>query len=265
MGYRACIVASIASSAVAGLMMSLLAQPASAADMAVKAPIAPIAAPSWTGFYVGVVGGYGAGNQATNFVFAGITGLPGTPVEVRPDGRGGLFGIEAGYNHQIGRALLGIEGDIDYAHISGSATSVSPNGFFMAPTTQSIKSLGTVRGRVGFLANDNLLLYGTGGVAFGRVGMTTAFIPTGILGGNCVNSSCGAGAASSTKAGPAVGAGVEYAWTNRVSVKVEYLFVDLGRTSTTFPITLAVSTMAANSFYEAHIVRAGLNVKLGGP
>jgi len=256
MCYRAIVVASTAC-----LMMT----PAAlwAADMPLKAPPAPVATPSWTGFYVGVVAGYGAARMATNFVFAGIPGLPGTPAEVSPNGGGGLAGAEAGYNYQIGSAVLGVEADIDYARLTGHATSVSPSGFFMAPTEQHINSFGTVRARAGFLATASLLLYATGGVAVGQVGMTTSFVPTGVLGGNCINSSCGAGAVSATKTGATVGGGLEYALSNRVSAKIEYLFLDLGRTTTTFPLTFSISQMAANSIYEAHIVRAGLNVKLG--
>ena len=118
---------------------------------------------------------------------------------------------------------------------------------------------------MGFLATNDLLIFATGGAAFGDVSMTTAFVPTGILGGNCTNSSCGNGAVSATKVGATVGGGLEYAVSNRISVKAEYLFVDLGHTSTTFPLTLAVSLMAANSSYQEHVIRAGLNFKLGGP
>ena len=54
------------------------------------------------------------------------------------------------------------------------------------------------------------------------------------------------------------------ALSNRLTVKAEYWFVDLGHTSTTFPLTLAVSTMAATSSYQEHLVRAGFNFKFGG-
>lgn len=239
--------------------------PALAADMPLKAPPPVVPATNWSGFYLGVVAGGEFANTSTDFVFANIPGLPGTPTRVSPNGSGGLIGAEAGYNYQIGKFVGGIEGDVDYARITGQGTSVSPNGFFMAPTQQKINLVGTIRGRVGVLATNDLLIFATGGAAFGDVSMTTAFLPTGILGGNCINSSCGNGAVSATKVGATVGGGLEYALSNRITVKAEYLYVDLGHTSTIFPITLAVSTMAANSSYQEHVVRAGLNFKLGGP
>jgi len=251
---------------VAGFALAALSgSPVLAADMPLKAPPPVVAATNWSGFYLGVVAGGEIAQTSTNFVFANIPGLPGTPTRVSPNGSGGLIGAEAGYNYQAGRFLAGIEGDVDYARIGGQGTSVSPNGFFMAPTQQKLNLYGTVRGRLGVLATSDLLLYATGGAAFGDVSMTTAFVPTGILGGNCTNSSCGNGAVSATKIGATVGAGLEYALSNRITVKAEYLFVDLGHTSTTFPLTLAVSLMAANSSYQEHVLRAGLNFKLGGP
>ena len=239
--------------------------PALAADMPLKAPPLVVPATNWSGFYLGIVAGGEIAQTSTDFVFADIPGLAGTPTRVSPDGSGGLIGAEAGYNYQIGKFVGGFEGDVDYARISGQGTSFTPNGFDMAPTQQKINLYGTVRGRVGFLATPNLLLYATGGAAFADVSMTTAFVPTGILGGNCTNSSCGNGAVSASKVGSVIGAGLEYALSNRMSVKAEYLYVDLGHTSTIFPISLAVSTMAATSSYQEHVVRAGLNFKLGGP
>jgi outer membrane immunogenic protein len=239
--------------------------PALAADMPLKAPPLVVPATNWSGFYLGIVAGGEIAQTSTDFVFADIPGLAGTPTRVSPDGSGGLIGAEAGYNYQIGKFVGGFEGDVDYARISGQGTSVSPSGFFMAPTQQKINLYGTVRGRVGFLVTPDLLLFAIGGAAFADLSMTTGFVPTGILGGNCTNSSCGAGAVSASKVGSTVGAGLEYALSNRMSVKAEYLYVDFGHTSTIFPISLAVSTMAATSSYQEHILRAGLNFKLGGP
>jgi outer membrane immunogenic protein len=237
--------------------------PALAADMALKAAPPVVAPVNWSGFYAGIVAGGGFGQTSTDFVFAGIPGNPNAPARVSPNGSGGLIGAELGYNYQIGNFLAGVEADIDYARISGSGTSITPNGFVMAPTRQTMNSFGTVRGRVGFLATRDVLIFATGGLAIGNVNMTTSFLPIPVGGANCINSSCGNGAASATKTGATVGGGVEYALSNRLTIKAEYLFVDLGHTSTTFPLTLAVSTMAANSTYQEHLVRAGLNFKFG--
>ncbi|MGA7808308.1 outer membrane protein [Bradyrhizobium sp.] len=251
---------------IASFVVALLsAASAVAADLPLKARPPAVAATNWSGFYLGVVGGGEIGQTSTDFIFANNPAYPGTPGRVSPNGSGGLIGAEAGYNYQVGSFVGGIEGDVDYARISGFGTSVGPSGFFMAPTQQTINLYGTLRGRVGFLATPDLLLYATGGMAVGDVSLATSFVPTGILGGNCINSSCGVGSASATKVGATVGAGLEYALSNHISIKAEYLYVDLGHTSTTFPLTLAVSQMAANSSYQEHVVRAGVNFKLGAP
>ena len=160
---------------VAGFALAALSgTPVLAADMPLKAPPPVVAATNWSGFYLGVVAGGKIARTYTDFIFANIPGLPGTPTRVSPNGSSGLIGAEAGYNYQVGRFVAGIEGDIDYARITGQGTSVSPNGFFMAPTQQKINLDGTVRGRLGVLATPDLLLYATGGAAFGDVSMTTA-------------------------------------------------------------------------------------------
>jgi outer membrane immunogenic protein len=97
----------------------------------------------------------------------------GTPPPVAPfDLHGGLVGLQGGYNWQFDRSwLVGIEADYDWARIRGSGTSA----FFLngLPSTfqvnQDITSFGTVRGRVGWLVIPTLLVYGTGGFAYGHV------------------------------------------------------------------------------------------------
>src|SRR5476651_2559028 len=79
-------------------------------DYPTKAP--PLRAFDWTGFYVGVNGGYGWGKSRYDFGAAGIN---------RFNVNGGLVGGTIGYNYQFGQTVLGIEGDIDWADINGSA------------------------------------------------------------------------------------------------------------------------------------------------
>jgi outer membrane immunogenic protein len=140
----------LAIAAVAMTVLSVL--PAFAADLALEAPPPAVAVGNWTRFYAGVVAGGGFAQDSTSFVFAGIPGNPNAPANVSPNGSGGLVGAELGYNYQIGNFLAGIEADIDYARISGNGTSITANGFAMATTQQSMNSIGTVRGRVGFWA-----------------------------------------------------------------------------------------------------------------
>lgn len=230
---------------------------ASAADMPIpiKGP-APIAAPAfnWTGFYVGAQAGYGFGETSSSF--SGFD-AGDTPPSVSPDGGGIVLGGQAGYNYQFGILVAGVEADIAYAHFRGSASSVSVNGVTQ-PTEQDINWLGTVRARLGVLPTDRLLVFATGGVAFGGVGVSSSLGPSG---GTCAISSCGSGSASATNTGGAVGGGLEYAVSNNITFKAEYLFVDLGSLSLTYPITLAVSQSMTTSNFRASIARVGLNYK----
>jgi outer membrane immunogenic protein len=99
---------------------------------------------------------------------------PGRSTCVRPAtfGIGGGFGgFQAGYNWQSNRWLAGVEADFDWAAIKGNGTSNFTLEVFPAnyQATENIKWFGTVRARLGWLPTDNLLLYGTGGLAYGRV------------------------------------------------------------------------------------------------
>ncbi|MCW5702229.1 MAG: porin family protein [Bradyrhizobium sp.] len=258
---------------------ALLTGVASAADLAArpytKAP--PIVAPvfSWTGCYIGVNGGYGWGDQTTslrpsadaasqafwNPAFA--AGAAPSTYNYSTDG--GLAGGQVGCNWQTGRFVLGIEGDIDWADIGGSQTILTNVGGFAPGTftsSQNLSWLATIRGRAGFTATDSLLLYVTGGVAFGNVnyGLNFAFPAT-----NDFHTI----ATSNTETGWTVGAGAEWAFTPNWTVKAEYLYVDLGdRTLVSVPAGRAgnlATTLTANYENKYNIVRVGLNYKFGGP
>ena len=120
---------------------------------------------------------------------------------------GGLVGGTLGYNYQMGQAVFGLEGDIDWSNIRGSASAC-------AGTTCETRNdwLGTARGRIGY-AFDRFMPYVTGGAAFGDIKASAA----------------GIGDANETKAGWTVGGGVEAAIAGPWTAKVEYLYVDLGR------------------------------------
>jgi outer membrane immunogenic protein len=198
---------------------------ASAADLpSRKGPVAaPIYAPmfTWTGFYVGANAGYAWGN-----VNAGTFALPRTVTIGDLDGFTG--GVQAGYNYQMGQFVVGLETDIQGADFS------STNGFGDRVRTEYF---GTVRGRVG-VAFDRFMPYVTGGWAYGNVKTTIA----------------GIGSTDKTHTGGyAVGAGLEYAFTNNLSAKLEYMYVDLGEKSV-FNTGVKVGT-------DFSIVRAGVNYR----
>jgi outer membrane immunogenic protein len=200
---------------------------AQAADMPSREPI--YSAPSyfsWTGFYVGLNGGYGWGKS--NWSGGGGT------FEVSPNGW--LGGGTLGYNLQTGAWVWGIEGDIDYVNLKGTADAA-----FCPTCTFKDTWLGTLRGRVGY-SFDRLLPYLTGGLAYGNMNMET-----------------GVGSVSRTKAGWTAGAGLEYAFAGYWSTKLEYLYVDLG-SATCGMASCGFATDETVNF-KASMVRLGLNYR----
>src|SRR5664280_300619 len=210
---------------------------ASASDMPVKAP-APIVAPlyNWTGPYIGIAGGYGWGHS--NQTDSGIS------IAGENDGsyamNGGIIGGTLGYNWQQGPWVFGAEGDYSWADISGSsntcgATSPSPHA-----CGTKLDSLGTFRGRIGYAmgATGNWLPYVTGGLAVGELQAWDAFTPA---------------SGSNFRAGWTVGAGVETGITKNWTVKLEYLYVDLG-SQQMFNVVPGVPETVS---FTANILRAG--------
>jgi outer membrane immunogenic protein len=183
--------------AVAGLAWAFGAH---AADMPRKvAPITPLATPyNWSGVYAGINGSFGTGVTS-----AGL--LPNNFFGNHEFG-GGLFGGQIGFNYQLSHLVLGIETDLDWADLDGSET------LFGFTEEAKVKSLGTLRGRIGY-AWDRVMVYGTGGFAWGRVSDGCDL--------------CGISTETNTLTGYTVGAGVEYGITQNLSAKAEYLYVHL--------------------------------------
>ena len=186
---------------------------------------------NWTGPYVGLHVGYGWGSGDSSF-----TPLPSSgplrfglnPGSISPDASGVLGGLQAGYNYQVQNFVFGIEADFSGSGISGtrSAGFVDEFGFGgVLASHQTIEWFGTVRPRVGYVVTPPLLLYATGGLAYGNVDYA------GIVaydGGNAYSSYV-----EKTKVGWTVGGGAEYAIAKHWTVKAEYLYMDLGSTSAT--------------------------------
>lgn len=213
---------------VAGLSIFAATQLALAADMAVKAPTA-VAAPlyNWAGLYVGIEGGGAWGNSTHDF-----TGGTHGSFDVS----GGLLGGTIGYNWQAGQFLVGVEGDMSWASSDGSTVGV-PTPCTGGPCTTKLTSLGTIRGRIGYVVGM-WLPYVTGGFAFGDVHA-------------CENVTCN----SDSRSGWTIGGGVEAKVMGNWSVKAEYLYVDLGTQNTYFFIVPHTLNLTEN------IARLGLNYK----
>jgi len=208
---------------------ALVAPPALAADMALKASPLPPPAPIWTGWYVGANGGGGWAHTDWNFPTAQFfdtaagQGFGTTP-------SGGLAGGQFGYNYQIGPWVVGGEFTGDWSGLSetlvGPVTPVFP---FDSYTTK-LYDLETFTFRGGY-APGNWFWYGKAGVATGTInlsGVSGAPVP-GVAFSN-----------TQRQWGPTVGAGVEFMWMRHIVVGVEYDFTALSRESINTTATCSV-------------------------
>jgi outer membrane immunogenic protein len=280
-------------------------QIAAAADMPVKAPVAPAPVPySWTGFYAGINGGYGWGRTSTSiaaldpasaeFITGDLTSdFAPSQFAHRINQRGGLVGGQIGYNWQFSpRWVAGVEADFQYAHVGGSDSRVlylvptffGTNFPFTLNSERTLNWFGTLRGRIGYLATPDLLLYATGGLAYGRTSAGANFLLTPPAGSsNIVNRTAGGfsfdcnatgpayalcygGSGSHTSLGWSAGAGLEYHVWRNLTAKLEYLHVSLeGQTVTLVspspPSSPGVAMAYSFSRENVDIVRVGLNYK----
>lgn len=259
-----------------GLAMAaaLIAAPAMAADMPMAAPTAPVPVWNWTGFYVGVNAGYGQNDPTGDRTCvnpAGIVFGAGCTLNiqghvVKPGGA--LAGGTAGYNVQSGKVVFGIETDLQWSDIKASASVLirpaTPVCCYNA--ADNLNWFGTTRGRIGFLATPQLLAYATGGVIYGNESVVarTSFPVSGFN---------YPATGSSTRTGGVVGAGLEYAFTNSISAKVEGLYYDMGVLNVSF-LCPAGATTCTPGYRESGVfaergflVRGGLNwhFNLAGP
>lgn len=174
-----------------------------------SAPAAPSVGYRWAGPYVGLNAGYNWGSTT------------GNPTE--PSGMAG--GLTAGYNWQNGQFVFGGETDLQ---LSGASDTFAPWKF-------SNPWFGTLRVRGGYALN-NILFYGTAGLAYGGV-----------------EGQVGALTEDRTHLGWTAGLGMEVGFTPNWSAKVEYLYVDLA--------DRAYSITGTNNGYESSLLRFGINYR----
>jgi outer membrane immunogenic protein len=247
------------------LALGLAAGSASAADLkpVYKAPPAPApVVDPWTGFYVGVNGGYSWGPwDSTSIapIFPGGTGLINT---ASPEVNGWVAGIQAGYNWRINSTwLAGLEADIQATGerdtSTGSLTLTAGASTVTLTENNEWKFpwFATFRGRVGALIDPSTLIYLTGGAAVGRFEFTNVSTATVTLAAVTATASV-ATSGSTTRWGGAVGAGVERKFTPNWSAKAEFLYLDFG-THTFLAGTGFDTSIRLNDF----IARAGVNYR----
>jgi outer membrane immunogenic protein len=279
-----------------------------AADLSLPAP-PPVY--TWTGIYAGIDAGYTWSSNSvatsainTQFCGAGCTGAgvasiiasalrasaSGATATVPANFEGFIGGGQIGYNYQFDNSwnswLIGLEADIQgVAGNNNGATLVNVTTLTGLPladhsigTTFSVSRrldyLGTLRGRLGFLFTPTLLVYGTGGLAWGGVTSSTSInqVFNGLIPSRIESAWGTAGNFSTTRVGWTAGGGIEWLFAPNWSVKAEYLYYDLGNVSYsagalvdgfTVPIPgeIALFTNAVQSTtrFNGNIVRAGLN------
>ena len=275
-----------------------LAGTAFAADLPSRAP-PPVylpPPPTWTGFYIGINAGYewGASNSV-NTATANLdpgNGLVGETEyntdsaalatrSVPVSSSGFIGGGQIGYNYQFAPSwVAGLEADIDGVAASHSKTAVfsqAITSFAASPidqtmtSTKNINYLGTVRGRLGWLITPTLLVYGTGGLAYGGANASTSI--TQFVENNPIflpNPYGSFGRVSNTRVGWTAGGGGEWMFLPNWSVKVEYLYYDLGSVTYGLSPLANVSTFGGGTLFtlgapvsrtrfNGNVVRAGLN------
>jgi outer membrane immunogenic protein len=263
-------------SAISILLASSLG--AFAADLPARYTKAPAVAAiyNWTGFHVGANVGYGWGqsdlnttlDQTSNWAIEGAA-FQNEFVRLsnhRLNPAGVIGGLQAGYNWQSGAGVFGLEADINASDIHERTIYSGPNPPTTRTFNESIKNdwFLTVRGRAGY-AVDRTLLYVTGGLAVGNVSGSWDLTST--------NGYAKTGSANETRVGWTVGAGVEHAFLPNWTVKLEYLYTDLGTINYTSAYVPGSTFAPPGSNYVErlsqdftfHTVRVGVNYRFGGP
>jgi outer membrane immunogenic protein len=266
----------LARAAIVTLLSFVGASAVSAADLDTgpysKAPAYIVPAYSWSGGYIGVNVGYGWG-RSSDTASLGL-GPPGLFTETANLTMNGILGGgQIGFNVQMQNWVFGAEGDFQgtnqVAHHSftcpaGVCSSVLLGGFLPVPgpavavtTSQQLDFFGTIRGRAGIAVIPEVLLYATGGLAYGQVDTNSNVL--------------GATRQQNYDVGWVVGAGIEGAFGGGWSVRLEYLYLDLGNLSGQFSTGVIAAGGAAtlvqgfNSRVTDNIVRVGVNYTFSGP
>ena len=240
--------------AVAAVPMLFTSMSAQAADMRIpsyKAPIAPVAAFSWTGFYVGAHVGSAWGTKTFDYndltTAAPFLWNSSAPVN------GPLGGGQIGYNWQSNALVVGIEADGSWADITGHGLCNST--VFFLNCASKTTALATFTGRIG-AAVDRALIYVKGGVAWDRDRFTISNVALPPL-GTAFSSSL-----SDDRTGWTGGVGIEYSFMGNWSAKIEYDYMDLGTKRYSFPATTGILASTFTNWdvdQRMHMVKFGVN------
>ena len=203
-----------------------IAGTASAADLPVRAPVVvPVPLFSWTGCYIGGHVGYGKGQTNDRVTFDDVN--VATPPEYHFanifNNKGGVYGLQGGCNYQAGMFVAGLEGDYSWANLNASSSFIDPAedapNVDAAAFNSKIRNLASIRGRFG-IAADRALVYATLGWGWANFRYSYALYDSGLV---------NAASYSTTADGIVFGAGVNYALTDWLILRAEYLHYAVGK------------------------------------
>lgn len=230
------------------VVLALTASTAHAADIIVAPEV--IVAPdtfTWSGAYIGINGGYAFGKGEIRDVTQPELGSLSYIFNSKFDVNGYAGGVQAGYNYQFqNNFVIGTEADFQWMSFDGSSDN-DPN----YKASVKMKWLSTIRARLGY-AYDRTLFYTTGGLAVAKIDVDTfAYQEDGYLSG------------AKTHVGYTVGAGVEHAFTDHITAKFEYNYVDIGKKDYTLSDTGPYNYSDGNGkgIGYGSLFRVGLNYK----
>jgi outer membrane immunogenic protein len=235
-----------------------------AADLMPVKAAPPVLVYDWSGAYIGGVIGGAWGRSEVSDPGLGIVGtLLNVPVIQTTDSSGFIGGVEGGLRYQLGKLVVGTEGDITWGSVNGtSTTSFGPAGvpnLLTRSITADSKWIGTATNSIG-IAHDRWLIYGKAGVAWTHTNYTDNWVAS--AGGSLPVFT---GTGSDNRLGWTVGTGIEWAIWNSWSVKAEYDYLDFGTRNVAVNGTVLPSVFPIGASFgiqdASHInqFKAGLN------
>jgi opacity protein-like surface antigen len=208
------------------------------------APYAP-----WSGFYVGLNAGGGIGSGRSDFSVAGVPFASVTNFL-----SGAVGGGQLGFNWQSGLVVAGVEADVQAASLNGNLTAPCPFAACALPLSatysQKVEWFGTARGRLG-VATNGWLIYATAGYAYARLD-TDALATAG--------PATAAVSIHDNRSGWTAGGGIEVALAPGWSAKLEYLYLNFGKVTTTWVLT-GLPPITDSARFDMNVVRAGVNYR----
>lgn len=246
-------------------------------------------AEQWSGAYIGINAGHGHMDAETESRGAASywSGAGGGAVaavaqagsttgryDSRPEGE--IYGVQLGYNWQSGAVLFGVEADLQDSNMSDTSTfaAFTPvEGFPGRPLSSTLRHkssldyMATLRARLGY-AGERWLVYGTAGLAFGRVESDVSYSGGYRLEPAIVFDELDA-KKSSMRTGFVVGAGAEYSFLENWTARAEYVYFDLGETTQRYDVVSRVpatgfnagTSVRATTDWTGSLLRLGLNYR----